>query len=69
MGVIINPQSHDFCPDHRDKVKRLSCRQCLVESLSKTVDIAIDGLDPDMSRVDIVRLRERLLFRLSQHGN
>lgn len=58
-----------FCPDHRDKVKDLSCRQCLVESLKKSVDLAIDTLDPDMSRLDIIQLRESLIRRREGYGN
>jgi len=50
-----------FCPDHRDKVRGLSCRQCAIESLLKSVDIAIDALDPEMERHDIVNLREKLI--------
>lgn len=58
-----------FCPDHRDKVRGLSCRQCLVESLKKSVDLAIDELDPDMSRLDIIQLRETLIRRREGYGN
>lgn len=57
-----------FCSDHRDKVRDLSCRQCTVESLLKSIDIAIDVLDPDMSRQEIVQLRERLILRRSDIG-
>ena len=58
-----------LCPDHRDKVRDLSCRQCAVESHAKSVDIAIDTLDPDMARHEIVQLRELLIRRRSAIGN
>lgn len=57
-----------LCPDHRDKVRDLSCRQCTVESLKKSVDLAIDTLDPDMSRSELVQLRETLLRRRNEIG-
>jgi hypothetical protein len=57
---------HQFCPDHRDKLKDKPCRQCEVEALTKSVDIAIDQLDPDMARWDIVNLRETLIRRKNQ---
>lgn len=52
-----------FCPDHRDKVRGLSCRQCLIESLQKTIEIAIDRLDPEMGHYEIITLREKLIQR------
>ncbi len=54
-----------LCPTHRDKVRGQSCRQCMIEALFKLVDAAIDELDPDMLKVDIVLLRERLIQRRS----
>lgn len=55
-----------LCPDHRDKVKGLSCRQCAVESLNKSIDKAIDELDPEMPRSAIVELRELLIRRRAE---
>ena len=56
-----------LCPDHRDKCRDLPCRQCAVESLLKSVDLAIDELDPDMMRYQIVQLREKLIRRRSDY--
>ena len=66
---MFDKRTPPFCPDHRDKVRDLSCRQCLVESLKKSVDLAIDTLDPDMSRIDIIQLRELLIRRREGYGN
>ena len=52
-----------FCPDHRDKVSGLPCRQCAIEILMKSLNLAIDRLDPEMSRQEIVELRELLIRR------
>ena len=57
-----------LCPDHRDKVKRLTCRQCAVESLGKTIDDAIEALDPGMTLSEIVTLREKLIRRREYIG-
>jgi ribosomal protein L7/L12 len=50
-----------FCPDHRDKVSGMSCRQCAVEYLMKSINIAIDKLDHEMARNEITELRELLI--------
>lgn len=36
-----------FCPDHRDKVQGLSCRQCEIERLTKLVERASEGVSPE----------------------
>jgi ribosomal protein L7/L12 len=41
----------------------MSCRQCAVESLLKSVDIAIDKLDHEMGQGEITELRELLIRR------
>lgn len=69
MDAKASREMLQLCPDHRDKVRGLSCRQCAVESHAKSIDMAIDALDPDMERYEIVQLRELLIRRRRDIGN
>jgi hypothetical protein len=49
---------YPFCPDHRDKVRGLSCRQCEIERLTKLVERTlpqVEGMGVSAEQIDELR--------------